>query len=286
MCNPKCALCGLEKELQLSHIVPKFVGRYLKKSSAGAIRNLSNPNRTVQDIEKHYLLCHDCEELFSNAETYFANTIFYPYQKDEVKQFHYDEKAFYFIVSLSWRSLYLDICNFVRQGTIPVEVLQTMIDSEKIMRDYLLGSRHNIGNIENHIFFFERIQSISGEMDFKNPHTTVHRALQSYSGYADDTVFTVSNLLGIIIVSLYSKGTKENWTNTQIFETGGTIASGNQGMVSCIGAEIHYWTQQTSIAQDQMSEQTIQQIEEKFDKIGEDIKSYKIYQDIVDDSNL
>jgi len=27
----KCALCDEEKEIQLSHIVPKFVGRHLKK---------------------------------------------------------------------------------------------------------------------------------------------------------------------------------------------------------------------------------------------------------------
>lgn len=61
----KCALCGEDKELQLSHIIPKFIGKYLKNTSIGNIRSHENPNRIAQDIEKHYMLCHDCEELFS-----------------------------------------------------------------------------------------------------------------------------------------------------------------------------------------------------------------------------
>ena len=35
----KCALCGEDKELQLSHIIPKFIGKYLKNTSIGNIRS-------------------------------------------------------------------------------------------------------------------------------------------------------------------------------------------------------------------------------------------------------
>ncbi len=52
----QCALCRQVKELELSHIVPNFVIRCLKKTSVEAIRNLENPDRVVQDVEKHYLL--------------------------------------------------------------------------------------------------------------------------------------------------------------------------------------------------------------------------------------
>ena len=40
----KCALCGEDKELQLSHIIPKFIGKYLKNTSIGNIRSHENPN--------------------------------------------------------------------------------------------------------------------------------------------------------------------------------------------------------------------------------------------------
>ena len=51
----ECALCREKKELQLSHIIPKFVGRYLKQTSIGNIRSQENPDKPVQDIEKHYI---------------------------------------------------------------------------------------------------------------------------------------------------------------------------------------------------------------------------------------
>ena len=100
------------------------------------------------------MLCHDCEERFSAAERYFANTVFYPYHKDNQEKIDYNEQLYYFITSLSWRSLYLDIVNFVKDGDVRIDVLEKMIESEKIMREFLLKRRSDIGNIENHIFFF------------------------------------------------------------------------------------------------------------------------------------
>ena len=73
--NDKCALCRMNKELQLSHIVPHFVGRKMIKTAPANIRMTNKPNLVAQDIEKHYMLCHDCEELFSAKERWFANTI-------------------------------------------------------------------------------------------------------------------------------------------------------------------------------------------------------------------
>jgi hypothetical protein len=47
----QCALCRQNKELQLSHIVPNFVGRCLKNTSPGSIRVTNEPNKVAQDIE-------------------------------------------------------------------------------------------------------------------------------------------------------------------------------------------------------------------------------------------
>jgi len=58
--------------------------RHLKKTAFGAIRSMGDFNRVVQDSEKHYLLCGDCEDLFSTYETKFANKFFYPYMKDNI----------------------------------------------------------------------------------------------------------------------------------------------------------------------------------------------------------
>ena len=47
----QCALCRLSKELQLSHIVPHFVGRKMIKTAPGNIRITNEPNKVAQDIE-------------------------------------------------------------------------------------------------------------------------------------------------------------------------------------------------------------------------------------------
>lgn len=281
----KCALCQEESELQISHIVPKFVGKHLKATSIGNIRRQANPGKVIQDIEKHALLCHNCEELFSASERYFANTIFYPYLKDKKNKFSYDERLHFFLTSLAWRSLYLDILDFVENGGIRIEVLETMINSEKVMRDYLLGLRKDIGNIEHNIFFFDRVQAVS-QANLKNANVAVHRAICSYSGNCDNTVFTISNMMGIIAVTLYSVEPDEMWERTKIENGTGIIEAKDQNMTSRIGGEIQYWIEESDKTLDSLNEAQQQKIVQKLIDIGEDIKNYPIYQDFVDDKNL
>lgn len=96
-----------------------------------------------------------------------------------------------------------------------------MIEAEGIMRDFLLSKRTDLSNIEHHIFFFERIMNVNAPDDnllkTGRPHTTIHRSLTSYSGYSDNTIYTISNLMGIVVVTLYSKDVDEIWKNTQVF---------------------------------------------------------------------
>lgn len=285
----KCGLCNKEKEIQLSHIVPKFVGRHLKKTSVGNIRNLEDPNKTVQDIEKHYLLCHDCEEFFSASERWFASNLFYPWKKNQKIEFEYNSYLHYFVTSLSWRSLFLDIMNYVKSGDVDIQKLQIMIESEKIMKEYLLNKRNHIAYIENHIFFFERIKEVGGNCDdsfYLNPHVTIHRSTTSYTHYSDDTVFTVSNLMGIITVTIYEKGIKEIWHGTKIERENGRLIAANQKITSVIGAEFQYWMKQAQEQQEKMSDTQKHKVIQRMKDIGEDIVNYDIYQDFLDDKNM
>lgn len=43
------------------------------------------------------MLCHDCEELFSAKERWFASNIFNPWQDHKKQIFVYDENLTYFI---------------------------------------------------------------------------------------------------------------------------------------------------------------------------------------------
>ena len=282
----QCALCRKNKELQLSHIVPHFVGRKMIKTAPGNIRMTNEPTIVAQDIEKHYMLCHDCEELFSARERWFASNIFNPWQDHKQEQFSYDENLTYFIISLSWRSLYLDLEEFSCDSTFNREVLMIMLRAENIMRDYLLGKRQDISDIQNHIFFFDRIETASNYDFDKNPSVAMHRSITSYSAYNGKTSFTISNLMGIMIVTFYSMDAEEEWINTQIMNGSGTIVARNQGIKSVVGQEIKHWMDVAENAKNNLSDNQKNKILEKMKVLGDGIKDYAIYQDFLDDETL
>lgn len=289
----KCALCWNETVLELSHIVPKLVIRELKKTSVGAIRNTANPNGTVQDGEKHYMLCGDCEDLFNVYETEFAKAVFHPYVRGESDTFNYDEKLFYLLTSISWRSLYQDLLDFVPNHVVGIDALECLIESEKIMRDFLLHKRTDIGTIENHIFFFDQVISMEGtehgiSSAEARPNETMHRSVSSYTSCDEvgNTYFTITNMMGLVLITYYKLGPNERLVNTKVVNGIGTIAAKNQQMQSSACGEFSYMMQNATEAASSMSENQKQKVIERIKKVGEDIVNSAAYKDWVNDQNI
>lgn len=286
----KYALCGVETELELSHIVPKMVMRTLKKTAIGNIRNSDNPNVPVQDSEKHHMLCGNCEDLFSEKETYFANNLFHPYQKKERIQFEYDSRLFYFLTSLSWRSLYLDLLDFTENDVVGIDAFEHLISCERDMREYLLNERNDIRTIEHHIFFFEEIKEISGntEMAGLRPHAIFHRGIQSYTFcYEEDRTYgTITNMMGIMLITLYSKGSHEQWDRTQIINGIGRIEGKDQHITSVVGNEFTNMLKTAQSASDSMSDKQKEKIVENLKAKAGQIKDYPIFEDWISDREL
>ena len=66
-------------ELKESHVIPSFVGRWLKRTSATGYLIAVDTEGTAersQDLYKTQLLCISCESILNQHETYFANKIF------------------------------------------------------------------------------------------------------------------------------------------------------------------------------------------------------------------
>lgn len=75
-----CKLCGLEKQLLLSHIVPKWMYYSLKnespnKSMVGNFPSIGKESVILQDGPKQYLLCSACEQLLGDAENYVKHLL-------------------------------------------------------------------------------------------------------------------------------------------------------------------------------------------------------------------
>jgi len=150
-----CALCRLKKELRASHIIPRFVGKWLKATSAtGLLRGVTDPDKRLQDLRKILLLCKDCEERLSKLETYFANKFFFPFLENKKRSFKYDSRLVRFIISLSWRTLLVSYDDFVKD----VPSLSAYVDrAEETWRKYLLGFSSDLRPYEHHLFFFDYV---------------------------------------------------------------------------------------------------------------------------------
>ena len=103
----ECPLCHQNLPPRESHIIPKLFGRELKKrSNSQTLIDGINPqkNPKPQDTSKEYLLCHQCEQLFSKWETRFRNKVM-PTNQSLLAPIHYEDWMLKFLVSVSWRVL-------------------------------------------------------------------------------------------------------------------------------------------------------------------------------------
>lgn len=156
-----CALCNEAKELKECHIIPKFVGKWLKKTSAtGYIRNINNINKRQQDIIKEYLLCADCELLFSNWEKQFSEKMFIPFLDQKIYSIEYKDWLAKFCASLSWRTLiYIKNknSNFENESKYFIDQITR---AEINLRNFLLSKQDNLYQYEQHIFPLSAIDTL------------------------------------------------------------------------------------------------------------------------------
>jgi hypothetical protein len=105
----QCNFCLEECESLIeSHIIPKFVYKWIKDTSTtGRLRDSRNINRPVQDGFKVKYLCSKCEVDFSIFEKYFSEEVFTPFANSDgdISKINIDPDKFKkFVSSLLWRA--------------------------------------------------------------------------------------------------------------------------------------------------------------------------------------
>ena len=137
---PNCALCQEAKELKKSHIIPRFIAKWIKKTSeTGKFRDLDY--KRIQDSVKSYLLCEECENKISIYEQYFAEKIFHPTINSTSSDVEYDIKLLKFIVSISWRVLKFVLYNKEQNSE---EIIPDLIKIEQNWRFFLEDRRKEV----------------------------------------------------------------------------------------------------------------------------------------------
>jgi hypothetical protein len=153
MAEGLCALCQQQAELQVSHLVPRFVALRLKEDSPNPfMRKGNDPERRVQDTPKEPLLCRACEERFSVVESAFAKDIFSPVMDgviiEGLELLHSHQ---IFCASLAWRHL---VTVIRRRGTVAsddytADDWKAIEAAEVALRDFFCDR----GSIPDHLEF-------------------------------------------------------------------------------------------------------------------------------------
>lgn len=154
-----CRLCNKEDDLKKSHFIPKFVGKWIKKTSVtGHIREKNELHKRAQDTAKEYWLCGDCEQIFSKWEREFANKVFYPFVDQGKSVASYGSWMSKLCASISWRTL-----TYIRNKNPKDELNQErkeLLDAvQEHLKKYLLGEADNLYQYEQHLFPLEKIES-------------------------------------------------------------------------------------------------------------------------------
>ena len=199
-----------------SHIVPRFISKWLKDTSAtGFLVTPQEPAERIQDTEKFSLLCHDCEEKLSNFERYFANEIFFPFHNQRIKSFKYDYHLELFIISLSWRILKMGNDKFKLEH----RDLQLYVDkAEKDWREILIGHKQIIDPYENHLFFWDYTKNNAKNTPAFNWYNL--RGIDVTLAANDKIVFIYIKIPRMIFVTSIYPTTIKNWYRTRIKKNG------------------------------------------------------------------
>lgn len=285
----ECALCKKDTTLELSHIIPKFVYRSMKKNSpTGNMRLTSEPNRKIQDGDKQKMLCGECEDLFNQDETTFANTIYHKFQSGTLQEFEYDQWLNRFITSVNWRNLYLDIIGYLSEQNIDPFRLDVLIQAEKVMRSFLLGERQDLGEIENHVFFFNPIETASEEMTDLNLHTVIGGSVFGYTfiSHDHDSYYVFLNLQGLVLVTIIKPAEQESWKNTLVYNEGNFDPNKPQYITTPLFSEFEYLAQERKQSMEQMSDKQREKILEGIKRDPEKFINSKAYQRMQSDQRL
>jgi hypothetical protein len=213
--NGICKLCGANAPLIFGHIIPAFVIRWLKKTSAtGHFRSLGTGER-VQEGEREYLLCANCEQRLGRFEKQFSEQIFLPYQKHPQPQvFAYEEWLLRFVVSLHWRVLAL-------YPNASSAVAQACAAAAEEWRQYLLEQSPNPGTAEFHIYFVDVVSHSTFELP-KKFNWYMARSIDAsamYKDHGDAGVYV--KLPRIITVSFIKlQNQRDKWQGTKLAARG------------------------------------------------------------------
>lgn len=226
MSTALCRLCALHPAIKKSHVTSAFVYRAIKSNSpTGFFRNPNNPNQRLQDGDKFPLLCLNCEQRFGDAEEHFATKVFSAFHATDQDHFTYGPWLHYFMTSLAWRTLILDLPGLESDVANPRATVAELAAAADTMRQYLLGANNLAECLQNHALVWTNGHSRSAVLAAAGPNVVIRRSAFGYSilhrlhGYSG----ILHNLAGFMCFFIVKGNPRDTWNGTKVNPSGGEI---------------------------------------------------------------
>lgn len=217
-----CKLCGKLAELKESHVIPAFVFRFARSTSAtGHLRFGQTPNQRVQDGIKTPLLCEDCEVRLSVWEKKFAEQIFHPI-RGENSTLSYGPWFAKFAASVSWRVLW----EFAEKKWIthlPADVASKANSALQVWKAFVLDKVENPGPFPLHFIPWGMLSSAPpGTSPNINQYLMRATAVDVVHGKGQSFVFT--KMCHCIVLGFIERPVGTHWKGTRIGIKKGTVS--------------------------------------------------------------
>lgn len=222
--NGLCKLCEKVTDLQLSHIIPKFVFAWLKETVPGGIRSNRVPNRRIQDGEKDYLLCRDCEQILSVWEKQFCEQIFIPLHSSSpvTNYIQYGPWVLKFAVSVSWRVL-LYFSQFGISSHFSADQFSAANQALKTWRRFLLGEVPHPGRFEQHLLPLDVIERKSAPPISPFLNRYFLRNVDMDAACSNTSAFVFTKMCRLALFGFIKEENPRNWVGTKLHVKAGSI---------------------------------------------------------------
>jgi hypothetical protein len=179
----------------------------------------------LQDGDKFPLLCVNCEQLFGDAEDKFATNVFSAFHVTDQDQFTYGPWLHYFMTSLAWRTLILDLPGLEADAANPRAAVADLAAAAETMRKYLLGASNLARSLRIHAVAWTKGLTGSAQLAASGPNVKIRRSVFGYSilhqphGYSG----ILHNLAGFMCFLIVKGNPRDTWNGTKVNPSGGEI---------------------------------------------------------------
>lgn len=224
-----CRLCLRHKKLRRSHIVPAFVFRWLRNTSAtGFLRFGLVPNRREQDGWKVHLLCGECEARLSGLERRFRSELFDSITQGSKPAHDHGRDSVRAVASILWRALvyFLDDAalhpELHRNQLLPKQ--RALIpDALECWRRYAVGKSQTLGQHVIQLVPLGVLSAYENLAVHPNFNYWSRRTVEIDIGSNDKAAFIFVKMGPIVTLGFIQDVTGIQWQGTLLNPAGGAV---------------------------------------------------------------